>query len=960
MSNKELLNSQYKLTASIDLSNAQKALETAKAENKSPTVISALESALRVATAVSQEAGKKGGPNLKDLSNNTVKGMQVGDYENARIEDVQLNKEEIARKNLTLLAQAQANATQDAQLETVKGQREAAKIQGEMAIRAGRYLEDNQKLLAIEQAINQTQLTRLNIVNGNLDTATKASMLAQTNLENSAQELKNGNELTEINLKITNATQYATKEELQKLQFQKLGIQQRQSEEAATLRMNQQIREINLKYREQNVLRQEAFKTTQAQNALDQQRLTSQQGLLGVLQQAGALTGEFYAQETSRLAIQQARLEKTNAELQAQETLAETLNKVNQQQEIAAAAMTDAGNKLIDVSKQIKSTFEEIANLVRDMVTGAKPGTTTAANNQPVSAGSSIYGQITGGYQNGYAAPSAVTAESAVSQAGAPGLTATQSAQTAGAKTRAQLAVDAAQEKLRATELQQRISERVEIVKAEQQQIALNFGYLVKTRDVQKQLNDLTLESADYLTGAEIQRKQGYETEQFVFKQQQEVVALTDKRAQAQEAFNTLAEETAYTATAEQVKTLSNLQKRLGLYDDEIKSLNNIQAGERGILAVQQEREKLKNQFILENIQIEKRNTLIGIQLEIEKQNLDTGRQVYDASFARKNLTDDEIIQLEKQRKLQDADISYKNTVIQINKDLAAEEKKAFDNFVLANAGREDVDIASGERLDAELKRSKEIGKARLNAANVAKDSAKSIAEAQGQYSARAVAYNDIIKGSFDKLGDAIATFVETGKWNFKSLINAMLADLLRWELKQQTSSLFKGISGFLNPFGANADIANSALASTAQSGYATNAFMGPAAKGKAFDQGYEVHRFAMGGAFSNSIVSNPTLFKFAQGTGLMGEAGPEAIMPLKRDGDGNLGVRSQPSNVNVVVNNHSGQPAKTNETIDSRGNRTIEVIVGDVVAQQIATKGSPVQQSMSNTYGSRPALARR
>jgi phage-related minor tail protein len=115
-----------------------------------------------------------------------------------------------------------------------------------------------------------------------------------------------------------------------------------------------------------------------------------------------------------------------------------------------------------------------------------------------------------------------------------------------------------------------------------------------------------------------------------------------------------------------------------------------------------------------------------------------------------------------------------------------------------------------------------------------------------------------------------------------------------------------------------------------------------------------------MGGAFTNQIVDTPTLFKFAKGTGLMGEAGPEAIMPLKRDGSGNLGVRAQPNNVNVVVNNHSGQPAKTNETIDSRGNRTIEVIVGDVVAQQIATKGSLVQQSMSSTYGSRPALARR
>ena len=54
---------------------------------------------------------------------------------------------------------------------------------------------------------------------------------------------------------------------------------------------------------------------------------------------------------------------------------------------------------------------------------------------------------------------------------------------------------------------------------------------------------------------------------------------------------------------------------------------------------------------------------------------------------------------------------------------------------------------------------------------------------------------------------------------------------------------------------------------------------------------------FAKGGAFTNSVVSSPTLFKFADGgttrTGLMGEAGPEAIMPLKRGSDGSLGVQA-------------------------------------------------------------------
>lgn len=51
-----------------------------------------------------------------------------------------------------------------------------------------------------------------------------------------------------------------------------------------------------------------------------------------------------------------------------------------------------------------------------------------------------------------------------------------------------------------------------------------------------------------------------------------------------------------------------------------------------------------------------------------------------------------------------------------------------------------------------------------------------------------------------------------------------------------------------------------------------------------------ETQAFAMGGVFTNSVVSGPTLFNM----GLMGEAGPEAIMPLTRGPDGKLGVVAQ------------------------------------------------------------------
>ena len=59
---------------------------------------------------------------------------------------------------------------------------------------------------------------------------------------------------------------------------------------------------------------------------------------------------------------------------------------------------------------------------------------------------------------------------------------------------------------------------------------------------------------------------------------------------------------------------------------------------------------------------------------------------------------------------------------------------------------------------------------------------------------------------------------------------------------------------------------------------------------------------FARGG-----IVTKPTFFKYASGGagnfGLMGEAGPEAIMPLRRGRNGKLGVESSGGVGNVVVN---------------------------------------------------------
>ena len=73
---------------------------------------------------------------------------------------------------------------------------------------------------------------------------------------------------------------------------------------------------------------------------------------------------------------------------------------------------------------------------------------------------------------------------------------------------------------------------------------------------------------------------------------------------------------------------------------------------------------------------------------------------------------------------------------------------------------------------------------------------------------------------------------------------------------------------------------------------------MMPFENGASFSQG-RVTPFAKGG-----VVSGPTTFPMRGGTGLMGEAGPEAIMPLSRGADGALGVRAQGGGtVNVTMN---------------------------------------------------------
>ncbi|MDR0443275.1 MAG: tape measure protein [Treponema sp.] len=129
-----------------------------------------------------------------------------------------------------------------------------------------------------------------------------------------------------------------------------------------------------------------------------------------------------------------------------------------------------------------------------------------------------------------------------------------------------------------------------------------------------------------------------------------------------------------------------------------------------------------------------------------------------------------------------------------------------------------------------------------------------------------------------------------------------------------------------------------------------------PNAHGNAYNAD-GVRAFAHGGTFTNQIVSQPTLFKFARGTGLMGEAGPEAIVPLKRMASGNLGVETSGgggANVTVQIHNYSGAEVRQEEREDGEGNVQIDVIIGEMVNRHI-TSGK-ADRALSGRYNLRPA----
>ena len=130
---------------------------------------------------------------------------------------------------------------------------------------------------------------------------------------------------------------------------------------------------------------------------------------------------------------------------------------------------------------------------------------------------------------------------------------------------------------------------------------------------------------------------------------------------------------------------------------------------------------------------------------------------------------------------------------------------------------------------------------------------------------------------------------------------------------------------------------------------------------------GFGANGMQLGGAsgLPHGVYNTPTRFNlpdkyeggqfrsgfkaFARG-GVLGEAGPEAILPLSRGSNGKLGVTGSSTVVNVI--NNSGQEVKTSEQNTPDGGKIIDVIIGRKV-QEMFANGS-LDKMMRGVYGAR------
>ncbi|MEL7395400.1 MAG: phage tail length tape measure family protein [Pseudomonadota bacterium] len=207
----------------------------------------------------------------------------------------------------------------------------------------------------------------------------------------------------------------------------------------------------------------------------------------------------------------------------------------------------------------------------------------------------------------------------------------------------------------------------------------------------------------------------------------------------------------------------------------------------------------------------------------------------------------------------------------------------------------------------------------------------------QMQIELQAVEFDSLQRG-FESISDTIAGAIVNGDdlgEAFQRVLRQIASDILSSNINQLLQRLF--------------DVGSSGSSGGGILGRIISTIFN--AKGNVISNG-SVMAFAQGG-----VVNGPTMFPMSSGVGVMGEAGPEAIMPLKRGPNGDLGVQTSGAGVSVdfvVINNAQGVDVKQREETGPDGRRVLVAEVNSMVVQGEMT------QSLQGEFGLRKAKVRR
>lgn len=154
--------------------------------------------------------------------------------------------------------------------------------------------------------------------------------------------------------------------------------------------------------------------------------------------------------------------------------------------------------------------------------------------------------------------------------------------------------------------------------------------------------------------------------------------------------------------------------------------------------------------------------------------------------------------------------------------------------------------------------------------------------DTSSNYSASAAS---VVSSSMDSALDNVSSMLMGNKVSWKDWASSVISMIAKVALQMAAVNL---VSGIVSSVGGAAVGAASSGGGTANNSFSSGSYNNLTLNAKGGV--YESHDLSQ---YSGSVVSSPTLFAFAKGAGLMGEAGPEAIMPLTRAADGSLGVRA-------------------------------------------------------------------